>query len=306
MLRRVIPVTAASALLIAGITGCSAQQAADACTSLMQPGALSDSVSVDGGFNAAPALQIPKDISIQTSQRTVVDEAADRSVVADEQSLVGVNMAFFDAATGEQIYESPAFGSEASPEFLLVDEAQANPLSESVRCLAAGDRAVLALGPEEGTQLAMQLGSSGEGGVVGVVDVESVSPLAVKGSVKGLPNGFPAVVTNEDGRPGIVLPPREAPAGTSVAVRIQGEGAAVTADNNVIAQVLEVGWDGEQVTNTWDSGIMGLGNESQIEQSGFTYRSAITDQNVGSQVVVIENVEDGTPRVLVIDILGVN
>lgn len=306
MLRRVIPATAASALLIAGITGCSAQQAAADCEPIMQSGALSDSVTVEGGFNASAALTLPEGIDISTSQRTVVDEASDRSVVAADQSLVGVNMAFFDALTGDQIYESPAFGSDASPEFLLVDEAQPNPLSESVRCLAAGDRAVLALGPEESAQLAMQLGSPTMGGVVGVVDVESVSALAVQGKTKGLPNGYPAVVTNEEGRPGVVLPPRDAPAGTTAAVRIPGNGAEVSAENNVIAQVLEVGWDGSERTNTWNTGLMGLGNEQQIEQSGYTYRTAITGQRVGSQVVVIENEEGGTPRVLVIDILGVN
>lgn len=306
MLRRVLPATAVSALLIAGITGCSAQQAAADCTPLMQPGALSDSVEVGGGFQADPAISVPDDVVINTSQRTVVDEAADRQVVAVEQSLVGVNMAFFDAATGDQVYQSPAFGTSDSPEFLLIDDEQPNPLSESVRCLAAGDRAVLALGPAESAQLATQLGGKGETGVIGVIDVESVSPLAVQGKVKGLPNGYPAVVTNDEGRPGVVLPPRDAPAGTTAAVRIQGEGATVTEANNIIAQVLEVDWDGTERTNSWNTGLMGLGNEDQIEQSGFTYRTALTGQQVGSQVVVVENVKGGTPRVLVIDILGVN
>lgn len=306
MLRRVLPATAVSALLIAGITGCSVQQAAADCTPLMQPGALSDSVQLEGGFNAAPAISIPEGVTIDSSQRTIVDEAADRQNVAVEQSLVGVNMAFFDAGSGEQLYQSPAFGSAESPEFLLIDEAQANPLSESVRCLAPGDRAVLALGPAESAQLATQLGGTGEDGLVGVIDVETVSPLAVQGSVQGLPNGYPAVVTNEDGRPGVVLPPRAAPAGTTAAVRIQGDGATVSDTNNIIAQVLEVGWDGTERTNSWNTGLMALGNEEQIAQSGFTYRTALTGQQVGSQVVVVENVEGGTARVLVIDILGVN
>lgn len=305
MLRRVLPATAVSALLIAGVTGCSAQQAAADCTPLMQSGALSDSVEVGGGFQAAPTISVPEDVEITTSQRTVIDEASDRAVVANEKSIVGVNMTFFDAASGTQIYQSPAFGSSDSPEFLLIDEAQANPLSESVRCLAPGDRAVLALGPTESAQLAAQLGGAAESGLIGVIDVETVSPLAVQGKVKGLPNGYPAVVTNEDGRPGVVLPPRVAPAGTTAAVRIQGEGATVSDQNNVIAQVLEVGWDGVERTNSWNTGVMGLGNEEQIAQSGFTYRTALTGQQVGSQVVVVENVEGGSPRVLVIDILAV-
>lgn len=306
MLRRVIPATAVSALLIAGITGCSAQQTADACTPLMQSGALSDNVIVDGEFHAAPALSAPSDIVVDTSQRTVVSEAEDRSVVAGENSLVGVNMAFFDSASGEQVYESPAFGSAASPEFLLIDETQPNPLSESVRCLATGDRAVLALGVAESQQLAMNLQIPVQGNLVGIVDVETVSGLAVSGKAQGLPNGFPAVVTNDDGRPGVVLPPRNAPEGTTVAVRIQGDGAEITDENNVIAQVLQVGWDGSELLNTWDTGITGLGNVAQIEMSGNTFRAALTGQQAGSQVVVVENLEDGTPSVLVIDILGVS
>lgn len=305
MLRRLVPATAVSALLIVGLTGCGAQhsQASD-CSAQLSPGALSNNVTVLGEFGTAPEVSVPDDIEISETQRTIVGEAEDRSRVADEGSLVSVNMAFFDAATGDELYASPVFsGQGTSPEFLMVDEDMANPLSESVRCTAVGDRVVLALSPEDGAEIATQLGGTAESSVVAVLDVVAASPLAASGPVQGLPSGYPAVVTNDEGRPGIVLPPREAPEGISSATRVLGDGEKVTAENNVVGQVLSVGWGGEQRTNTWESGLVALGTEAQIEQSGYTFRGELTGKTVGSQVVIIDN-SAGDPQVVVVDILG--
>lgn len=307
MLRRLVPATAVAALLIAGVTGCSAQQAALAdCAPTMKPGALSDNVVVLGEFGQAPQVSVPKDSEIVSTQRTIVAEAADRSKIAAEQTLVGVNMAFFDATNGDQLYQSPGFAAAGqAPELLLVSEEMSNPLSEAVRCAAVGDRVVLALSPEEGAQLAGQLGGDPGASLVGVLDVVTATPLASKGAVRGLPQGYPAVVTDETGQPGVVLPPRAAPEGISSAVRIAGDGAEIGADNNVIAQVLSVGWDGQISQNTWAEGPAALGTEDQVAQSGNTFRAELTGKTVGSQVVVVENV-DGAARVVVVDILGVN
>ena len=307
MLRRLVPATAVATLLIAGLTGCGAQQSqASDCLAPMSSGALSNNVTVLGEFGTAPEVSVPKDIEISETQRTIVSEAEDRSRVAEEGSLVSVNMAFFDAASGDQLYASPVFsGQGTSPEFLLVAKDTANPLSEGVRCAAAGDRVVLAIAPEEGAEIAAQLGGTADSAVVAVLDVVTTSPLAANGAVQGLPSGYPAVVTNDEGRPGIVLPPREAPEGISSASRIVGDGAKVTAENNVVGQVLSVGWDGEQRTNTWESGLVALGTEEQIAQSGFTFRGELTGKTVGSQVVIIDN-STGDPQVVVVDILGVS
>lgn len=307
MLRRLIPATAAVALLLAGATGCSAQRFAADCEPQFGPGALSDGVTVLGGFGEAPQISAPEQVDILTSQRTVVREAEERSGAADEGTLVGVNMAFFDSASGEQLYQSPGFAdSGQAPEFLLISEESANPLSEAVRCTVPGDRVVLAMSPEESLQFGMQLGSPVSTPVVGVIDTVSTSPLAASGPVRGLPNGYPAVVTNDEGRPGIVLPPRPAPAGVQSAVRVAGSGDAVAAGDNVIAQVLSVGWDGAERTNTWNTGLMLLGTEDQIADSGFTYRGELTGKAVGSQVVIIDNEQGDDAQVVVVDIIGVN
>lgn len=313
MLRRIVPATAVATLVIAGLTGCSAQanRAAD-CAEVMTSGALSDNVTVIGSYGSLPEISVKGDFDITDSQRTIVSKAEDRSKLADEQSLVSVNMAFFDEATGSALYASPVFtGQGESPEFLMVSEELSNPLSEAVRCSAAGDRVVLAMSPEDSAQIASQLGGTLGASVIGVIDVVDTRELAASGPVRGLPSGYPAVVTNDEGRPGVVLPPRMAPEGMSSATRIVGDGAEVTAGNNVIAQVMVVGWDGTPRMNTWNPedaqnyGLKALQSEDMIAQTGYTFRSELTGKTVGSQVVIVENI-DGNAQVVVVDIIGVN
>lgn len=310
MLRRLVPATAVAGLLLAGLTGCGAQQATAAdCEPTLQPGALSDSVTVLGGFGETPEVSAQSDVTIRSTQRTVVDAGDPAGLPADGDALVGVNMAFYDTASGDQLYASPAFTAEdQSAEYLIMDPETVNPLTEAVRCSVPGDRVVVALGPEDSAALAAQLGGSEDAAIVGVMDVVSTSGLAAAGSAHGLPNGFPAVVTDETGRPGIVLPPSDAPAGTRSAVRIDGDGDEVTAEDGVIGQVMIVGWDGSVSTNSWNSGVMSLGTEEQIAESGYDWRAELTGATIGSQVVIVQNEGDdaSAAQVVIVDILAVN
>ncbi|QIK61841.1 peptidylprolyl isomerase [Leucobacter viscericola] len=310
MLRRIVPATAAAVLLLTGLTACSAQQDQSSdCVSQLKPGALSDGVKVKNGFGELPDVTIPKDVDIEVSQRSFAEKAKDRSEVAGEDTLVSINMALFDAKTSAPVYASPAFsGQAAGPEFLMVSKKQSNPVSEAVRCAAVGDRVVVGISAKDAAQISGDEGSA----LVGVIDVVAESPLRAQGKMRGLPNGFPAVVTNDEGRPGVVVPPVKAPEGTRSAVRIEGDGATVTDAENVVAQVTEVLWDPTVTDNaqkllsdTWTDGIKALGNEAQISQSGNTFRTELTGKTVGSQVVIIENT-GGKARVLVVDILGVS
>jgi hypothetical protein len=312
MLRRIVPASAAILLLLSGLTACSAEsEQASECVPVLKPGALSDAVKVNTGFGEVPDVKIPKDLEIETSQRSFAEKAEDRTSLAGENTLVSVNLMLFDAATGSPLEASPAFsGEDGGPEFLLVSKEKelSNPVSEAVRCAAVGDRVVLAVSPKD----AADSGGASPAPLVAVIDVVAEGPLRAQGAERSLPNGFPAVVTNDEGRPGVVLPPAKAPEGTRSATRIEGDGAVVNASQNVVAHVLDVQWDpsiasNEQkiVANTWSTGLNALGSEEQVAQSGLTYRSELTGKTVGSQVVIIENV-DGNPRVVVVDILGVS
>ena len=310
MLRRVVPAVFATAILAAGLTACTSADPVEVergdCTATLGAGAVSDKVVLLGGFGQDPEISIPADTAIPVTQRSIVDSsnvAADAKI-ATEGSLVSMNFALYDQATGEQLLGSDGFGSGDTSEFFIVSKENANPMSEAVRCAAEGERVVLAMSPTDAAGIGQQIGGTPGGGIVGVFDVEAVSGQSVQGRAQGLPNGFPAVVTDADGQPGVVIPPRNAPTGSTAAVRIEGQGAEVTADSQLLVQVLVVGWDGNIVSNTWgQSGPQLLQTEDEAAAQGMNFRAELTGKTAGSQVVITEGGDEA--RVIVVDILAV-
>ena len=304
MRRRIAPTAAAIALLAAGLTGCSAAASADDCVPTIGPGALSNNVTVLGEFGEDPQVSIPSDITIQAPQRTIVQSADDRGEAAGSNSLVSVNIAYFDSATGDQLGEPSTFDSDRGTSFVVNSPENETPITETMKCTAPGDRTVIALEPMESLAYMDQLGLTPGASLVMVVDTVSTSPLHSDGTRRGLPSGFPAVVTDETGQPGVVLPPREAPADTRSAASIVGNGPEITAEQSVIGQALIVSWDeAEKLADTRDNGSpMPLGTEESAEQSGISFRGELTGHTVGSQVVIIEGGEGA--QVIVVDILA--
>ena len=83
MRRRIVPVAAAAALVVAGLTGCTAAStSAESCVAPLSPGALSESVQVTGLGSGVPQVSIDDAAEILNSQRSYVERAEDRSTVA--------------------------------------------------------------------------------------------------------------------------------------------------------------------------------------------------------------------------------
>ena len=300
MRRRVLPVTAVATLVFAGLTGCTvATTGSDACVAPLSPGALSESVTVGALTGGEPDVSIDSGAQIVNAQRSFIDAASDRGVVAAEGTIVAANLAYFDSVSGELLEASPNFGTGTASELFLAS-AEGGPVLQGVLCAAPGDLVAIALPAELSAGAVSNLGAS----LVVLAEIINVSPGSATGALTPLPSGFPAVVTDEAGRVGMVLPPQEASSVTKAGARIVGDGAEVQADSMVIGNVLTVGWDGQQLKNTWESSPENFGTEDQIEQSGATFRAELTGYPVGSQVVVIEPGE-GSPRVSVIDILAI-
>lgn len=300
MRRRVLPVTAVAALAFAGLTGCTvATTGSDACVAPLSPGALSESVTVGSLAGGEPDVSIDSGAEIVNAQRSVIDAASDRDVVAAEGTIVAANFAYFDSSSGEMLEASPSFGSGTAGELFLAS-AEGGPVLQGVLCSAPGDLVAIALPADLSAGAVTTPGAS----LVVLAEIVEVSPGSATGALTPLPSGFPAVVTDEAGRVGMVLPPQEAPANTKSGARIVGDGPEVQPDSMIIGNVLTVGWDGQQLKNTWEASPENLGSEEQIEQSGATFRAELTGYPVGSQVVVIEPGE-GSPRVSVIDILAI-
>lgn len=310
MLRRIVPAVFATAVLATGLTACSAQGPIEVdrgdCTAILGAGAVSDNTVVLGGFGTAPEVSIPKDTVIPVTQRSIVDSSGvtKNSAIASEETIASTNFAIYDQASGDELFASAGFGgASSSNEFFVVSQAAMNPLSEAVRCAAPGERVVLAMSPADSQGLQSQIGGTFGSGMVAVIDVEAVSGFSAEGATKGLPNGYPAVVTDADGNPGVVLPPRDAPTGLNSAVRIQGTGETVSAEDAVLVQVLSVDWEGNVVNNTRDiGGPQQVLSEEESAASGVSFRGELTGKKIGSQVVVIEGGDSA--RVTIVDILA--
>lgn len=298
MRRRVLPVTAAAALVAsAALTGCSAAQTAEACEPLLAPGALSDSVEVSGDSADSLQVSLSEGSEVLNAQRSIVRSVDEPGAVVSQGSIVGANLAYVDSSSGEILEAEPAFGSGEGGRLFLADPA-AGTLIAGVVCAAVGDTVAVALSPEESAMMGV------DGSLVLLAEITSAAEPRATGKTRALPSGFPAVTTDETGRPGLVLPPQKAPSGVRSAPRIEGDGEKVTAEHTVIGQVLTVGWDGVKQKNTWEAGPESFGTEAEMEQSQASFRAELTGYPVGSQVVVIENGEAGS-RVSVVDILAV-
>lgn len=297
--RRLLGGAAVSVVLSATLlTGCSTDTAADLCGATIKNGALSDTVTVNGGFGTQPRVTFAPDVTAASAQRTVVEAAEDRTSIADESSVVAINYALYDSGSGQLLEQSPGFSGQGDLSFFMVHgEPGLGALSDGLRCSAPGDRVVVVFSPEESEMFGAMPGSS----LVALVDVHSVHPTRAEGAKKNLPTGFPGVVTDETGRPGVVVAPGAAPTSVRVASRIEGTGADVQPDQNIVAQVLSVGWKGELVANGWESGPQALGTEANPNHPT---REQLDGYPVGSQVVILEPDGAGSATIHVVDIIG--
>ena len=299
MLTRLLSFAAVSAVAVAGMTGCTANASgALECEAPLGPGVLSESVTLSS-TGGVPAISAAASAEILSPQRSLIERAEDRSTVASEGTIVAANLAYFESVSGELLEASPGFGTDNATELFLAT-VDGGPILQGILCAAPGDTVAVALPAEQSIGAVTTDGAS----LIAVAEIVAVYGGAASGPIRALPSGFPAVVTDEQGRVGVVLPPQAAPAQPTSAVRIEGDGPVVAASSTVIGNVLTVGWDGTELKNTWETGPENLGTEEQVAQSGATFRAALTGVPVGSQVVIIEP-GDGGARVSVIDVLAV-
>ncbi|MBN9612214.1 MAG: hypothetical protein J0H64_01885 [Actinobacteria bacterium] len=297
----------AATLVVAGLTGCAGSSGSGAdCVNPLQPGPLSDAVTLHDG--SAPSFAGPK--TILNAQRSVLTAGKADATAAVPGGIVTANVTMYDAATGKVIDKRENAPHLVLPEKMLGDvkKALAGEQSDSMSmdyliatsllCAVPGQTiAVAATGAQS---MASQLGMTP---TVAVIDVLQAAPDHSQGAARGLPAGFPAVAVDQNGRPGVVLPPQAGPTKMQVAVRIMGDGAKVTAKSSIIGQALTVNWNNRSVaSNTWESGITGFGTEENANPE-YGFRAELTGYPVGSQLVILDP-NKGDPLVHVVDIVS--
>lgn len=296
------------------------------CTSAPEPeataGASSDLVEVRGDFGEEPRVDFPTPVTPSETQCTVLIEGEGDPLVPGQQALVG--LAVYNGATGEEI-DVTGFGDE-EPVPLLLSEGGIAGIRKALSCANEGSRVVAVMPPSDafGDQGNAQFGVGPEDSLVVVVDVHRAFLLKANGAPQLTRDGFPAVVTAPNGRPGITVPDTEPFETTEVEVLKAGSGQVVEDGDQVVVHYTGVLWsDNEVFDTTWERNgqpggptafVVSEGEGAQVIP-GFS--KALIGQKVGSQVGVIIPPQDGygdaeqpgipagSTLFFVIDILGV-
>ncbi len=316
---------AATVATIAALTGCAAQNPADA---LMQ-GAVTtcksgtehanvDQIQVSTDQTKVPVVNFATPISAKTVETKVVVEGTGSKIVGDQ--LVDIEYLGVNGATGKTFQSSKFDGTNFASQFLKSD--QKPDFCGALAGVREGSR-VAVLFPAalaHGGQGIPDLGVGANDSVVFVFDILKTFLPKALGEEKALPADFPGVnvVRAADGTPGITVPKSAAPTELKVATLIQGRGEAVKMGQTVTLHYSGFLWDGKtKFDSSWDKGQpvqFPLTKGSLID--GFL--KAVDGQKIGSQVVAVIPPKDGygsvaqgsipanSTLIFVIDILGAN
>jgi FKBP-type peptidyl-prolyl cis-trans isomerase len=305
---------ATATALAVTLTGCTAPAPEPEATA----GASSDLVEVGGDFGERPRVDFPTPVSPETTQCTEVIEGHGERLVEGQQALVG--LAVYNGATGEDIQVVGFDDDEPVP--VLLGANTLPGLSKGLSCASEGSRVVVVVPPADafGEEGNASLGIGAEDSLVVVFDVHESFLARANGTPQVTRDGFPAVVTAPDGRPGITVPDEEPFDTTEVEVLKQGRGAEVESGDQVLVHYTGVLWDDNTVfDSTWEQGgptsfVVSDGADSEVIPG---FAKAIIGQEVGSQVGVVVTPEDGygdagngsvpagATLFFVIDVLGV-
>jgi peptidylprolyl isomerase len=286
------------------LTGCTAPAPEPAATA----GASSDLVEVGGDFGERPRVDFPTPVSPGTTQCTEVIEGDGERLVEGQQALVG--LAVYNGATGEDI-QVVGFDDE-EPVPVLLGANTLPGLSKGLSCASEGSRVVVVVPPDDafGEEGNASLGIGAEDSLVVVFDVHEAFLARANGTPQVTRDGFPAVVTAPDGRPGITVPDEEPFDTTEVEVLKQGHGEEVESGDQVVVHYTGVDWvGGTVVDSTWQQGgptVIAVGDDAAAQGSP-AFASSLQGHEVGSQVgIAVPADEAGNAAAFyVVDILGV-
>lgn len=291
MVTRSIPIlvtTAATALSIVGLTGCSATTETAACDPTPS-GAASDAVTVEGDLGGVLTVTADYPLEVESTQRTELIAGEGEPVV--DGMTVEFQYLVLNGATGETIEDSHDYYADENVAFDYVSDTLMAGFEAALHCATAGSRVVTVITPEDGLgvdgdeDLGVEAGQS----LVLVADVLSVTATAeIEESPVDLPTpeawttDVPEVDMSGD-VPVVTIPDAAAPTALEVAVIDEGDGDVVPNPATVTVDYYGVSWEtGEVFDESFSS------SPASFELSGVIegFAAAIVGQQVGSTVLV--------------------
>lgn len=308
-------------------TGASGSSASAAATSVAPAGPLGSAadlavlggITVTGATGTEPTVTLAtKPVTVSATSRTVLVPGT--GPTASEGTSVQAHFSIFKGSDGSSLNSTYPDGK---PESIEVVKGQLLPgLYAALQGAQAGHRILAVIPPAEafGTDGRPDLGVSGTENLIWVIDVKGVSSRLAK--AQGTPvapvAGLPTVTFDDTTGPTITIPAgAPAPAASVNQLLIDGDGAAITAGQQVTVHYTGVLWkDGSVFDSSWPrksplSFTVGAGKVIKAWDQGFV------GTKVGSRVMLVVAPADGygtagsPPKisgtdtlVFVVDILG--
>lgn len=297
--RKSLALTLSAGLLLA-LSACSGSPAAPDCSKASPSGDASSLVTATGELGSSdPGATFPYPLVADAPERSVLIEG-DGTPVGMGGTIV-TSYTVYDGTTGAAV--SPAQNGA-----IVLSDALPSGLQTGLLCAASGDRIVTVLPQEDATAVF----PNATGSIVMVFDVTAAFPQASSGSAQAAPAGFPSVVHDENGRPGVSIT-GTAPTEAKAAVLKKGEGQELAEGDTVVVQSTAVSYTTKKVTtSTWEQGsplAWTLTADDTTPSSGSTLPPGMSQfligQTVGSEVLVVLPDGNGSATAYVVDVLGI-
>jgi peptidylprolyl isomerase len=303
--RKVPALIATAGLAAVALTGC-APAGGSSCTPAAPAGDASRLVQASGDFGKTPKVDFPTPLDAQKTEASTAIAGDGERIISNDQ-LITLDIALYNGTTGASVTSTGFTGEAAS-----IPQSDLLPgMRDALHCAVAGSRVVAVI---PGAEAFGEAGNPAAGvnagdSVIAVMDVQDVYLSKADGADQYVwESGFPTVVTDENGVPGLTIPKSDPPRDLKYVALKKGDGAKVTKDSTIYVQALIADWKTREVTqSTWTS--EGGAQPLPVAQLQAGIQDALVGQTVGSQVLLIlppaEGAQSDSTTVWVIDILGI-
>jgi len=326
-LRKIISLVATSLLAAASLTGCADQQA-KANTALDAPlvckhfvtGSAADQITAKLPKTGAPTLKFPTPLSTKATQTKVLVAGTGPQFGGAQQ--LKFEYQSYDAATGKLLQGTSWNGSDAVSQVVQKAAAGSANFCDALAGVRQGSvvATIISAKDSHGGKAYPASGIGKNDSIIFLFKLLRVDLPKAQGETQPAKDGFPQVVTNADGAPGLVMQDwstSAAPTEFKSETLIAGKGAVIKQDDYVTVHYSGYVWDTTKTMfdSSWSKGTPAT---FQLKQGALIpgFIKALVGQRVGSQVVAILPPSDGygasgagsipanATLIFVIDILG--
>ena len=321
-MQKVSALIVTAGLVMTALTACASPGVSQAsCDSGATSGNASALVAAAGDFGSVPQVTFPTPLKTTSTQRTEIISGSGAQAVPGQQLNVELNV--YNGTTGQVIQEGAYDGVNVIP--VVLNGIGIKGLTDGLLCAKVGERVAIVVAPEDAFGAAgnEQFGVAPTDSLVVIADVVKAFLPRANGADQIVANGLPAVVLDQNGVPGIVIPNGDPPSTLEVGVLKKGDGEMVKEGATATVNYSGVLWKEKTVfDSSWVNGspvplVVAEGSENQAGViAGMA--TALTGQTVGSQIVMVvpPNLGYGSAAtaaipadstlVFVVDILGVS